>query len=197
MGPEDIIPIYRRHAGAFDRLRTHALFERPWLERFVAALPGNDVLDLGCGMGEPLAAWLLGQGCRITGVDTSDGLLALARARFPDHRWIEHDMRTLALPDRFAGILAWDSFFLLTPSDQRQMFEVFRCHAKPGAALMFTSGPSESQSWGEFEGEALYHASLSPEEYRSLLDLHGFDVMDHRANDPGCDYHTIWLARAR
>lgn len=77
------------------------------------------------------------------------------------------------------------------------MFGVFAAHAAPGAALMFTSGPSESEATGSLEGQPVYHASLGPDEYRHLLDQAGFDVLDHRPEDPECDRHTIWLARFR
>jgi SAM-dependent methyltransferase len=191
-----IIGIYERHAGAFDAQRGRSLMERAWLDRFTALIaPGGAILDLGCGMGEPIAAHLIGAGFRVTGVDGAASLLGLCRARFPGQDWVLADMRGLDLGRRFGGILAWDSFFHLDHGDQRAMFAVFARHAAPGAALMFTSGPSEGVAMGRFEGEALHHASLSPLEYRGLLASHGFAVMAHRAEDPTCGGHTIWLAR--
>ncbi len=196
--PEDIVGIYERRAREFDTSRSRALFERAWLERFAALLPAKaTVLDLGCGHGEPIAAWLIAQGHSITGVDTAPTLLALCRQRFPDHDWIEGDMRGLTLDRRFNGLVAWDSFFHLTYDDQRAMFETFRRHAAPDAALMFTSGPAHGEAIGDHAGEALYHASLSPEEYRALLSAAGFDVVSHTANDADCAGHTVWLARRK
>ena len=53
---ERIIDLYDRHADAWDRQRSRSLMERGWLDRFVGAMPpGDHVLDLGCGMGEPIA----------------------------------------------------------------------------------------------------------------------------------------------
>jgi cyclopropane fatty-acyl-phospholipid synthase-like methyltransferase len=193
-----VVGIYRRHAAAFDRQRTRSLFERPWLDRFVAALPaGRTVLDLGCGSGEPISRYLVEPGCAITGVDTSPALLALCRARFPDQTWIEGDMRELALGRHFDGLIAWDSFFFLTPAEQRRMFATFRVHLRDDGALMFTSGPAHGERIGSFEGESLYHASLAPDEYRALLERHGFAVRCHIAEDPDCDLHTVWLAKLR
>lgn len=192
-----IIGLYQRHADAWDRRRGKSLFERPWLDRFTALIPrGAEVLDVGCGSGEPMARHLVEQGYRVTGVDSSPPLIDLCRARFPEHDWHVADMRALSLGRPFAGILAWDSFFHLDAADQRGMFAVFREHAAPGAALMFTSGPSHGEAIGEFEGEPLFHASLDPEEYRALLAEHGFHVVHHVADDPACGHHTIWLARA-
>lgn len=193
----DVIGIYRRHASLFDRERSRSLLERPWLERFRALLPpGGAVLDLGCGMGEPVAAFLLAQGHPVTGLDASPPLLELARERLPAGEWIEGDMREAALGRRFAGVLAWDSFFHLPQADQRRMFAVFAAHALPGAPLMFTAGPADGEAWGEFGGEALHHASLAPAEYRLLLASHGFAVAAHRAEDPECGGRTVWLCQA-
>jgi SAM-dependent methyltransferase len=194
--PEQIIGIYERKAREFDTGRSRALFERAWLERFAALLPTQaSVLDLGCGHGEPIAAWLIAQGYNVTGVDTAPTLLTLCRQRFPAHDWIESDMRKLALERSFNGIVAWDSFFHLTYDDQRAMFKIFRRHAAPDAALMFTSGPAHGEATGDHAGEALYHASLAPEEYRLLLGAAGFEVVEFRANDADCAGHTVWLAR--
>ena len=104
-------------------------------------------------------------------------------------------MRVLQLPERFGGIVAWDSFFHLTPDDQRLMFPVFRQHAAAGCALLFTSGTSLGEAIGEFEGEPLYHGSLDEAEYRQLLETHGFEVIQHIVEDPECGGHTVWLAR--
>jgi hypothetical protein len=104
-------------------------------------------------------------------------------------------MRTLSLGRRFDGILAWDSFFHLRQDDQRNMFPVFRRHAAPNAALMFTSGPRGGVAMGTYQGEPLYHASLEPDEYRALLAEHGFAVVSYDPKHASCGGHTIWLAR--
>jgi hypothetical protein len=106
-------------------------------------------------------------------------------------------MRQLALGSRFDGLVAWDSFFHLSPPDQRLMFAVFGAHAAPGAALMFTSGPSQGEAMGLLEGEPLYHASLDGQEYRALLEAKGFEVVAQRNEDPDCGGRAVWLARLR
>lgn len=193
-----VIGLYRRHAAAFDRARSRALFERHWLDRFAAlAGPAAELLDLGCGSGEPIARHLIAQGHAVTGVDSSPGLLALARQRFPAQSWIEADMRTLALGRRFAGLIAWHSLFHLTPDAQRAMFPILAAHAQPGGALMFTSGTVAGVSIGAYQGEALYHASLDSDAYRAALTAAGFEVIEHAVDDQSCGGTTLWLARRR
>lgn len=193
---ERVVGLYERHARAFDEIRSKHLFEKPWLDRLAANLPrGASVLDIGCGSGEPMAAELLSRGLAVTGIDSSGTLISLCRERFPSGDWRVADMRSLALGRTFDALLAWHSFFHLTPDEQRGMFPVFAAHAADGAMLMFTSGPGEGVAIGTFEGEPLYHASLGPDEYRLLLRESGFTVVDHVAEDPDCGGATIWLAR--
>lgn len=194
--PDRTRQVYRDHATAFDRLRTRALFERGWLDRFAAALPAQgEVLDLGCGAGDPIAAYLIGRGLHLTGADAAPEMIALARARLPLGEWIVADMRGLALGRQFDGIVAWDSFFHLEPDDQRAMFPVFAAHLKPGGALLFTSGPEATEGVGHVSGHEVYHASLSPAEYAARIEAAGLVVRAFFADDPDCDLHSVWLAR--
>ena len=191
-----IISIYRRYAKSWTDLRGQLLYEKTWLDRFLGLLPAQaKILDLGCGSGRPIAAYLLQHGHQLTGVDSADSMLEMAREHFPTQCWIKADMRSVELNQRFDAILAWDSFFHLTPQDQHGMFTQFAKWSKPNAVLMFTSGPAAGEAIGEMFGEALYHASLSQEEYRQLLAQHGFKVLDMQAEDQDCAGHTVWLAQ--
>jgi len=196
-GPsERIIGLYEDNAAAFDQQRARGLFERAWIDLLTADLsPGAAILDLGCGMGEPIAQHFIGQGFRVTGIDSAPALIALCRERFPDQAWIAGDMRDLALGRRFDGLIAWHSMFHLPPEDQRAMFPRLGAHAAPGAALMFTSGSSEGDAISAWQGEPLYHGSLSPPEYRALLAAEGFEVLRHVECDPDCGGAAVWLAR--
>lgn len=195
---DNIIGIYQRHAGAFEQKRSTSLFEKAWLDRFLTLLPVNgQILDIGCGNGMPIADYFIRQGFQVTGVDSSQPMIDRCLQRFPEQSWSVADMRTLALADRFDGLIAWDSFFHLAREDQRQMFNVFRQHANSQATLMFTSGTSNGEAIGTFEGEALYHASLAPEEYRQLLQKQGFSVVKTIVEDPDCGGRTVWLAQRR
>ncbi len=177
---ETVIDLYHRHAAYWDAARRGSDWnDRVWHQAFVKELAGgSSVLDLGCGGGEPVARFLVDHGLRVTGVDSSPAMITLARDRLPEQEWIVADMRRLALDRRFAGILAWDSYFHLSHEAQRAMFAVFDAHAGDNAVLMFNSGPEhgEAASTFTFKGERLYHASLAPAEYRALLDQIGFEV---------------------
>lgn len=193
---ENIIDIYKKHGRAWTELRGEFLYEKAWLDRFLALIPQNtDILDLGCGSGKPIAAYFIQQGHAVIGVDSSDVMIEMAQQHFPTQTWLQDDMRTVSLASTFKAIIAWDSFFHLTPSDQRQMFGRFALYAEKGTVLMFSSGPADGEAIGELFGNALYHASLAQDEYRSLLNQYGFDVVKMIAEDTECAGHTVWLAR--
>ncbi|ACK52755.1 Methyltransferase type 12 [Methylocella silvestris BL2] len=196
-----IVGLYERHADAWvgARLREgRRLYERGWLESFCSLVAvGRSVLDMGCGAGAPIANYLVERGYRVMGVDSSPAMIAMFQARLPGQEAMVADMRRLSLERDFHGLLAWDSFFHLSPDNQTRMFPIFRAHAAPRAALMFTSGPARGEIIGRLEGEPLYHASLDPAEYRHLLDSQGFDVVANVAEDQSCGGRTVWLAQLR
>lgn len=188
--------IYERNGARFDAERAKVLFERAWLDRFLGCLPAKRrILDVGCGSGDPIAKYLLAQGCVVTGVDFSKTLIAIARERFPGSRWLVADMRALELKETFDGIIGWHSFFHLTPEEQRSTLEILSAHLAPAGALMVTVGPEAGEVTGHVGGDEVYHASLSPEEYRSVLNRLGMKIVHFKADDPECGGATVLVAK--
>ncbi|NBD29732.1 MAG: methyltransferase domain-containing protein [Alphaproteobacteria bacterium] len=196
---DSTIETYDRVADDFLRRRARTLTERRWLDRMVGVAPSHGgrrrLLDVGCGTGLPIAAYLSERGLRVTGVDAAARMVAHFRTNLPQATAHLADMRTLAIGQPFDAILAWDSFFHLSPDEQRKMFPIFRRHASPGAALMLTTGPEEGEVWGDAAGAPVYHASLAPDEYRALLAENHFKLLDFTPEDPACGGHSVWLAK--
>lgn len=193
--PDRIAELYQRHALAFDAARRRSFPERPWLDRFVRSIPnGGEVLDLGCGGGEPVARYLADRGYRLTGIDIAPSMVKLARTRFARHRWIEADMRKFAAePNAYDGIIAWSSLFHLDVEAQEKLIPRIALWLKRGGVALFNTGPDRGVRIGEFEGEALFHASLAPGEYRALFARSGLAELAHRIEDPDCGGMTVWL----
>ncbi len=195
MRPEDILDTYEAVAPDWDAKRDRSLFERSWLDRFLAHAPGRKILDLGCGAGRPIAAYLAERSCQITGVDGSQTMTELFTQNLPDAEIIHADMRGLDLGRKFDGIVAWDSFFHLNPDDQREMFATFADHANDKAVLLFTTGHKAGVAIGEVHGRSVYHSSFDQDEYEDFLQQNGFKVLHFVPEDPTCAGHTVWLAR--
>lgn len=195
MKPEDILDTYDRLAVEFARARDRTLFERKWLDRILNHAPGRRVLDLGCGPGIPIARYLVDRRATVTGIDGAAAMVTLFHQNLPREEVYHADMRGLVMEREYDVVLAWNSFFHLSPNDQRAMFPVFAAHCAPRAVLAFTAGPRAGEPIGKVHNETVYHASLDPEEYRDLLAAHGFGVLAYVPEDPTCRGHTIWMAR--
>lgn len=196
--PEDTQSVYDRQAEVYAKTRSKAFFEGRWLARFGDALPRKArVLDLGCGTGEPIAAWLMAEGFDVVGVDFSDAMLDFARTRWPDGDWRTGDMRQLDLGETFDGLIAWNSFFHLTPDEQRATLPILADHIGPGGRLLVTVGPEAGEIEGMVGSEQVYHASLSPAEYAKILEDNGMLLTAFVADDPGCQGQTVLMARKR
>ena len=164
--------VYQQNAQGWHKQRAADLGERAWLDQL--ALPAESrVLDLGCGSGKPLADYFLAQGATLIGVDFAPAMIELARQHYPDADWIVADMT--ALPDLgvFDAIVSWDGFFHLSPDQQRASLPSILAMVKPQGRLLLTVGPGAGEVDGRVEGEQVYHASLSIEEYRSFLEQAG------------------------
>ncbi len=187
---------YEKIAMWFDEHRSRELFEKHYLDMAMSYLaPGAKILDLGCGMGEPIAKYFIDNGYQLTGVDGSQKLIELAKARFPKNKFIVGDMRELNLKEKYDCIIAWHSFFHLPQDDQRKMFQTFKNYMNQNGVLLFTSGHSSGEVWGDNGGENLYHASLSIEEYQELLVSYGFELITHTVEDENCGGATVWFAK--
>src|SRR5439155_26003850 len=98
------------------------------------------VLAVGGGTGRLLPDYL-GQGIDIDGVDVSDDMLKLCRAKAPafglQPRLYRQGMESLDLPRRYRSIIVPSSSFqlLLDPAAVREAIGRFFVHLEPGGAL--------------------------------------------------------------
>lgn len=193
---ENVTQTYDKISNWFENHRSLELFEKPYLDSVIKLIkPKSDILDLGCGMGKPIAEYLVKKGFNLTGIDASEKQIKRAKINVPQMKSLCQDMRKINLNQKFDCILAWHSFFHLNKNDQREMFKVFENHIKPKGVLMFTSGTDEGEVYSDNGGELLYHASLSQEEYKDLLNKHHFHLIFLNIEDQKCGGATIWQAQ--
>lgn len=188
--------VYNNFATEFDQQRNKSLFEQTWLDRFLAFVPADGhILDVGCGSGEPIAAYLMNKGFQVTGLDASPAMIELAQSKFPNGNWDVQDMRSLDTTPNWDGVIAWNSFFHLTQPDQRAVLPKLATAVKPGGPLMITTGTGNGEALGKVAGQPVYHASLDTGSYTDILTKQGCTVQRVKLTDPDCRQHSILLAQ--
>jgi trans-aconitate methyltransferase len=149
--------------------------ERAWLDRLMAPLArGSAILDLGCGGGEPIDRYLIDHGFHVIGIDNNATMIELAHTRFPRERWLLGDMRSIALDETFAGIIAWNSLPPATEHDA--MAERLMGWLQPGGRLLLSG-----------DGDA---AACT-----AALARRGMVEMAHVEHDASCDGAMVSLLR--
>ena len=148
---------YNQIAKKFSQTRNH-----PWPEfdEFLKYLPKKaKILDVGCGNGR-LLSFLKKQGgynIDYTGIDFSEGLLAEAKKKYSNEKFICMDMRDIEkkLEGKFDAIFSIASFHHLESfKDRVEVLESFRSHLKPGGKIFMTN-------WNLFQKKYLKYIFIS------------------------------------
>lgn len=135
------------HQETLDRLFENVLADTLALAR---PAPGERVLDIGCGTGASTAklAEAIGPQSRVTGIDISAPLLALAcrRVTAPNADFIEADAQTHPLEP--VHDLLFSRFGVMFFADPVAAFTNLRRAATPGARLVMACwGPMPDNPW--------------------------------------------------
>ena len=125
-----------RYAARFAALAASGAAVHGEAEYVDSLLPrGSRVLDAGCGTGR-VASELARRGHRVTGVDNDASMLAVAR-RDPAVTWVEADLATLALPDRFdLVVMAGNVIVFVEPGTEQAVVQRLAAHLVPGGLLV-------------------------------------------------------------
>jgi ubiquinone/menaquinone biosynthesis C-methylase UbiE len=192
---------YNEIASLFSSTRQYIWKDIKPLLRF--AKNGDNILDLGCGNGR-LYQLFKDLSITFTGIDSSKGLIDIARESHPDAEFIVSDMRKLPLKDSSFDIAYSIAAVHHLPSDgQKEVFkEVSRVMKSGGLFIMtnwnflgrWTKKRIEKGRYliGDFPDhiianfisgdkrtdEARHYWNITPEQIESMAKEFGFDVVE-------------------
>jgi SAM-dependent methyltransferase len=132
---DDFAWLYDRHWAA-----PFAEWQSTAIERLLIPFvtPGGHLLDLCCGTGA-LARILVDRGYAVTGVDSSEGMLKIARQNVPEANLVHADASQFAIDRRADGALSvFDSLNnVLEPDALRSAFQCVHDALQPGGCFVF------------------------------------------------------------
>ncbi|MCP2043965.1 trans-aconitate 2-methyltransferase [Pontibacter sp. HSC-36F09] len=117
-------------------------------------------LDVGCGTGGRITKKLLENGFDLTGIDVSEGMLALARQNHPEVRFEKADITEWETEDKFDLIVAWDSIFHLPLEFQKPVVEKLCRYLNPQGIMVYTFGDAEGAHEDTWLGEKFGYSSI-------------------------------------
>ncbi|BCJ46957.1 hypothetical protein GCM10010168_35230 [Actinoplanes ianthinogenes] len=135
--PVDTVDGYRVWSRTYDE-PGNGLFppEEAFVHGIVGTLPPGIAVDVACGTGRH-TAYLASLGHRVTGVDSSPEMLALARAKVPQAEFHQADLHDLPLPGDHADLVTCALALAHLP-DLKAPFAEFARILRPGGHLLVT-----------------------------------------------------------
>ena len=141
----------------------------PTLQRALAPAPGQRLLDVGCGQGDPAIdfAQLVAPRGSVLGIDISPRMLAIARLRARNRgvtnvRFRAADLLRARLPARGYDAI-FSRFGLMFAADIPRALRVLRAALKPGGRAAFAVwGPLFRNPWSRLTTDLLRAFADSP-----------------------------------
>jgi demethylmenaquinone methyltransferase/2-methoxy-6-polyprenyl-1,4-benzoquinol methylase len=197
--PPDAAEARRRYRHIASEYEKHTRYVAPLRRRAIERLKlraGDHVLDMGCGTGASFAALrsIVGATGKVTGVELTDEMAAVARQLIEVNRWenvevLVGDASQVTLPNMVDGILFFETHDLMrTPAAVRRALAAGR----PGARVV-AFGPARAPRWA-FPINAIVRSVAR----RYVTTFEGFDApWSHLAEEvPGLRVHRLFLGAA-
>ncbi len=144
------------------------------------------LLHLGCGAGAHDHTFK--RALAVTGVDTSPGMLEIARSLNPEVTYVRGDMRTIDLGRRFDAVAIPDSIdYMVTLPDLRAAIRTASRHLNPGGALLVVANTRD-----EFRGNNFVYTGSRGETEVTVFE-------NNRVCEDGARYEAtlVYLIRRR
>ena len=166
------------------------------LENLVSRLTGgSDILDLGCGSGQPVDAFLMGRGFRVTGIDISEGQIRLAQAALPNGTFINADMSKVAFrPGSFDAVVSFYAIFHVPRAEHAALLHRASTFLRAGGLFLITMGTTDCEGTEDFHGARMFWSHYGREKNLRLIREAGFTVISEEIEATGDEEHLVVLA---
>jgi SAM-dependent methyltransferase len=153
---------------------------------------GSLILDLGCGNGIPISRALLHAGHRVIGIDISHEMLRRFKANFPAVAVVRGLVQDAGfVRESFDAAISWGCSFTFAARSSSKFSPPSPRILKPSAPFLFTGGDADVEPGieGTMNGVTFRYHSGSDQSHRTLLQEHGFSLLDVHADSGNNTYY--------
>jgi ubiquinone/menaquinone biosynthesis C-methylase UbiE len=173
---------YRKIANAYTREFFDDVSDLPIIDNLLGRLSvASSVLDIGCGPGQ-FTQYLIDHGHKVTGIDTSDEMLAIALDKVPHGTFAKMDMRKLGYPESTfdACLVAYSLIHIPSSELANTLREIMRVIKVGGLALFIVQEGDADQILDEplAEGEKIFVNFFSEDRLNEILVNTGFNIVE-------------------
>ena len=97
-----VIDTYNAIAEKYYKEFHHDFSDTKYIDKFLASLKGNKILDVGCGIGH-LTNYMSKKDFCVVGIDLSDEMLKIAKRKYPGISFVKMDMRRVSFNQKYDG----------------------------------------------------------------------------------------------
>jgi 2-polyprenyl-3-methyl-5-hydroxy-6-metoxy-1,4-benzoquinol methylase len=198
-------PLYREEkTGTYSNV-THLQF----IEEFLSHLPQKAmILDAACGAGR-YTPYLLEKGHSALGIDQAQGMLDVAKAKFPNVQFEKVGLQEIAYQEVFDGAICLDAMENVCPEYWHLVLTNFHRALKPHGYIYFTAETIENTDenevrqaferaqqaglpvvFGEYPDEEIYHFHPTNQQVKEWAQGAGFEIL-REANGEIWYYHIL------
>jgi len=164
---------------------------------------GSELLELGCGPGEPTTR-TLAERYKVTANDISASCLELARRNVPSAEFVLSDMTELDFPPAsFDAVVAYYAFHHVPRDRYAPLISNISGWLRPGGLLMAAFYPYDVDNLvtEDWHGSTMYWSSFDEEPTLRIIDDAGLDIVvqsRESAVEDGKETTFLWvIARKR
>lgn len=171
---------------------------RPWISDLLRRIPaGGRVLDIGCGIGVPVAKSLTAAGCRVTGVDISEVQIRRARELVPQAEFLHLDASAAAFDTAsFDAVVSFYALIHLPLAEQPPLLRRIAGWLRPGGWFVATTGHSAWTGVDEdWLGAPMWWSHADVATNRGWITQAGLTVEREEFVPEGDSGHALFWAR--
>lgn len=184
------------YEGEFRNDRNVREEEKKLFTKLFKKIPDEgDILDLGCGTGEPFDRFMVEKGYNVKGVDLVEKHVHAAREIVPDAEFVQGDFFDVdPNEEKYDAVTSFYAVFHLPRKKHQKLFKHMNSLLRDEGMLLITVGGGEMDKYvnENWNGSEMVWSSYSQEKSKELLRESGFEIKE-TYEEKSEEEHHLWI----